>query len=105
MQWQNNGLKFYKESKMGIHSFKNGNKIKYDPELEDWFYLDGELADKIRICPKCHKMPENGRDACLGELPGVESACCGHGVRPGYIKFENNLIIRFDLLDIEKQYE
>ncbi len=87
---------------MGIYSYKNGNKIKYNPQLNDWFYSDGELADKVRICPKCHRMPIDGMDACLGELPGVENACCGHGVRPGLIKFENGVTIKFNLLDIEK---
>ena len=47
-------------------------------------------------CLVCGRLrPENGHDPCLGELPGVEYACCGHGGRDGYIIFSNNLEIRF----------
>jgi hypothetical protein len=35
-------------------------------------------------------------DPCLGILPGVEFACCGHGDRDGYVKFVNGKVIRFD---------
>ena len=41
-------------------------------------------------CPKCGQLPtDEGHDACLGELPGVKFACCGHGVAIGYIIFGN----------------
>ena len=36
---------------------------------------------------------EDGHDACLGALPGVIAACCGHGVKEGYILFENGISI------------
>lgn len=32
-------------------------------------------------------------DACLGKLPGVSNACCGHGSGNGYIQFKNGTII------------
>ncbi len=39
-------------------------------------------------------------DPCLGWLPGVEFACCGHGARggfpQGYIAFTNGRVVRFD---------
>jgi hypothetical protein len=35
-------------------------------------------------------------DPCLGELPGVKYACCGHGGKYGYIYFTNGQVIRFD---------
>lgn len=39
-------------------------------------------------------------DPCLGELPGVKYACCGHGGRSGsptvgYIYFDNGKVARF----------
>lgn len=37
---------------------------------------------------------KEGYDACLGRLPGVVAACCGHGVDDGYILFENGVNIR-----------
>lgn len=65
---------------------------------DDWseFYADnGEVFDDKRPCTKCNEPPTpEGHDACLGELPGVEAACCGHGVEEGYIKFKNGLTIR-----------
>lgn len=40
-------------------------------------------------CPFCGLRAElEGPDPCLGELPGVESACCGHGEHEGWIRFE-----------------
>jgi hypothetical protein len=46
------------------------------------------------ICGHCDRlrMPE-GYDACLGRLPGVASACCGHGERDGYVRFESGLVL------------
>lgn len=53
-------------------------------------------------CPACHKRREkDGHDPCLGKLPGVKFACCGHGGQgdcEGYIFFTNGKIIRFHKL-------
>jgi len=39
-------------------------------------------------------------DPCLGELPGVQGACCGHGDRAdAYIGWENGCTIREFLVD------
>ena len=55
-------------------------------------------------CPQCHLRREKdyGPDPCLGELPGVDFACCGHGGHPGttmtgsgYIDFSNGKTVRF----------
>lgn len=64
----------------------------------EWFYLDGTAVkeDAMRTCGYC-KLPnrEDEHDACLGKLPGVVNACCGHGdTHSSYIQFENNKIIR-----------
>jgi len=43
-------------------------------------------------------------DPCLGVLPGVIFACCGHGKKDyGYVAFENGATIRFDLIISEFQ--
>jgi hypothetical protein len=39
----------------------------------------------------------DGEDGCLGHLPGVITACCGHGERDGYIIFENGKQLTFRL--------
>ncbi len=42
-----------------------------------------------RPCPFCGLTAETkGPDPCMGELPNVESACCGHGVHQGWIRFD-----------------
>jgi hypothetical protein len=50
-------------------------------------------------CVKCGKLPtKENHDACLGTLPGVIDACCGHGVTEAYINFENGLTLRGSLV-------
>lgn|GEM_PF-4811035 len=57
-----------------------------------WTYADsGEpVGDgNTRPCPKCGRLPNaDGSDPCLGHLPGMRAACCGHGVEPPYILTE-----------------
>lgn len=48
-------------------------------------------------CPKCKEtanLTEDKVDPCLGYLPGVDNACCGHGTGEGYIQFKNGVTIR-----------
>ena len=52
------------------------------------------ITEEVRVCPRCHESTNDHYDHCLGHLPGVEAACCGHGVEEGYIKFLNGVIIR-----------
>ena len=49
-----------------------------------WVYADtGAALDPNRPCRRCGRPPApDGADACLGTLPGVVSACCGHGIGP-----------------------
>lgn len=68
-----------------------GHPIWYDHEHECWRYMDtlGRVDDTpLRVCPKCGHMPTpEGHDACLGTIPGATSACCGHGIYPGYVNY------------------
>lgn len=85
---------------MSISTYVNGNKAFWHADLKIWQYEDGQSIDTVRKCPKCGELSiEN--DHCLGHLPGVLNACCGHGVKDGYIQFENGTVIRFVLKDIE----
>lgn len=95
---QANGNKI---TSQGIEKHENGNTII---SYEKFYYEDGEeyTGKNYRPCPKCGKIPtQDGHDACLGTLPGVKYACCGHGVS-GYITFVNGVTIRFDNLSIDK---
>lgn len=74
----------------------------YEIEEKDgeFFYQDNGQPTaetwKDRPCGHCgiYNTPE-GHDACLGELPGVMNACCGHGnIEESYIQFENGVIVR-----------
>lgn len=48
-----------------------------------------------RACPKCgEKRTKDGHDPCIGNLPGVLHACCGHGVEEGYVSFASGIVIR-----------
>ena len=66
--------------------------------IEGYIYKDNRQLvseNKDRACGHCGKKntPE-GHDGCLGTLPGVMNACCGHGTEEGYIQFENGVTIR-----------
>jgi hypothetical protein len=73
-------------------SHHRGHPIFFDGVI--WRYSDThEAVTKTgRACACCGKHPTpEGYDACLGELEGVQAACCGHGVEPAYtIKTEGN---------------
>lgn len=67
-----------------------------------WTYKDtGErlpaTGGKIRPCKKCGELFTLGEgevDPCLGVLPGVNNACCGHGIRDSsYIRFSNGKVV------------
>lgn len=72
-----------------VTSFSRGHKIYYDSE---WKYCDNDLPlDDSRPCKKCGMSPtKEGYDYCLGYIEKVNSACCGHGIHDGYIKYEKN---------------
>jgi hypothetical protein len=66
---------------------------------EGWRYLDNEelvSESPERACKACgkHKTAE-GMDPCLGKLPGVRSACCGHGSpEVAYVVFDDGTEFR-----------
>lgn len=68
-----------------------------------WVYADnGEEipsnGGKIRPCAKCgalFTLGEGEVDPCLGILPGVDNACCGHGIRSeAYVRFTNGVVLK-----------
>jgi hypothetical protein len=73
----------------------------------DVVYVDGEwlMADTMKKtaevwdklpCGHCGKenTPE-GHDGCVGTLPGVMNACCGHGaIGEAYVQFPNGRLMQ-----------
>lgn len=64
-----------------LHSTQRGHEIVFS-DGDNWFYADnGESASIDRPCIRCGRMPTaEGHDACVGEVTGAKSVCCGHGV-------------------------
>lgn len=60
-----------------------GHDIRFDPVAGLWRYEDDGVAvpdDPNRQCGACtYPSTPEGHDGCLGTLPGVKNACCGHG--------------------------
>jgi len=68
-----------------------------DEENCRYMWEDGvPVEDSPRPCPNCGGLPTTERhDSCLGTLPGVDFACCGHGdVSRAYVKFSSGRILR-----------
>lgn len=60
-----------------------------------------------RLCGACGvacPLGEGEYDPCLGVLPGVDNACCGHGVRDeSYVRFTTGVVLRgFTVEHVEK---
>ena len=72
------------------HSF--GHPIYYDWNEKEWKYQDNgkQIDSEKRACPRCNQFQtENGHDPCIANLPGIKSACCGHGTKNKILKNDN----------------
>ncbi len=74
----------------------------YEIHKEDgeWLFSDTDepviFTWRQRPCGHCNMMntPEE-HDGCIGRLPGVMNACCGHGEsKSAYIQFTTRLSLR-----------
>lgn len=79
---------------MTAKSFFRGHKLIWVDGR--WIYADNnteipENGGEIRPCVRCGAIfPLNEVDPCLGVLPGVDNACCGHGIQSqAYVRFTN----------------
>lgn len=88
-----------------ITGYKRGHKYLYDGKKTEVYADTGEITDTERPCKRCGRMstPE-GHDACIGHLPGVIGACCGHGVEVGYVTFEDGTILKGNFV-IDREHE
>ncbi len=73
-----------------------GHKIKLKKGV--WLYNDTNkpVRDNINIsCGFCGRpKTKEGYDACLGTIPGIMNACCGHGNNEeAYIQFSNDFCV------------
>lgn len=79
-----------------IYHRLRGHQI-YD-DGDQWRYVTDEVptAGNRRNCAECNKSDTiDGHDACLGTLPGVSNACCGHGeVDMAYIQWSDGSCTR-----------
>lgn len=72
-----------------------GHGIYWCRETNVWRYVSDNIAvqhDRNRACGACQlpNTPE-GHDGCIGTLPNVKNACCGHGsIREAYVQFNDN---------------
>lgn len=65
----------------------NGNPIYSNDEYLWRYCLDDKPVNfhHPRKCPHCSKKAtKEGHDACLGTLPNVKYACCGHYSKNGH---------------------
>ena len=75
---------------MTVKAYKKGYLIHYDENSKKWVYSDDGTETTIdRNCKNCGRLSLD-YDECLGWLGDkVASACCGHGVKRGYIVFKD----------------
>ena len=88
-----------------IKSKHRGHNIVFIDD--EWVYEDTRTptVDNERHCGHCKKpKTEEGYDSCLGTLPNVMNACCGHGQDDeAYIQYPDGSDIRGkDAIDIIK---
>jgi hypothetical protein len=82
---------------MTVRGYFRGHLLIWT-EDQEWLYADTldpapVNGGKVRPCKKCgalFPLGEGEVDPCLGILPEVDNACCGHGVcSQAYIRFIN----------------
>lgn len=74
-----------------MRSYYRGHLITFIKN--EWVYWDNKKSIRFneRSCGYCNKSRTiEGHDGCLGTLPGIRNACCGHG-REGdaYVQFQD----------------
>ncbi len=79
-----------------VKGYLNGHAIMW--HIDKWLYMDNleSTIDNYRACGNCGKeRTKEGHDGCLGTLPGIRNACCGHGiVEEAYIQFQDGFCYR-----------
>lgn len=80
------------------YTYYNGHRVWEDQDGHFRYFTDDTSIreDPYRACPLCGSEPTPEKhDACLGTLPNVLFACCGHSVIDmAYVKLEDERIMR-----------
>jgi len=90
---------------LSVYNKHRGHSAYFCEDQLEWVYEEDQepiQTEPQKPCVLCGKSFEFGTpDVCLGYLPGVRNACCGHGDKENaYVQFENGLVIRgFDVID------
>jgi hypothetical protein len=90
-----------------VTSTSKGHKTEYISSTDTWVYSDTkEIDDESRPCKNCGKESTiEGHDSCLGELPNVQSACCGHGIEKPYAVDLDGNHFKFDsVYELKKHF-
>ena len=67
-------------------SYDRGWRTYLDGDIWRYVFTNAPVTER-RPCRRCGHWPTvEGHDACLGYIPGVNTACCGHGVEEPYAK-------------------
>jgi hypothetical protein len=90
---------------MTQRSHWRGYPIVWDNK--QWVFTDSNkpipgYGGEVRPCKECGKVftEDLVADPCIGVLPGVDNACCGHGIRDkSYIRFTNGVTVRGFYID------
>jgi predicted Zn-ribbon and HTH transcriptional regulator len=92
---RNNGTRNAEGSHFGYDSYCAEPNEEFTFDNYRFTDNDESIYNHTRCCPECdqHKT-DKGHDPCLKNLPGVKSACCGHGREQGYIQFTNGIVVR-----------
>ena len=65
--------------------WSRGHRVNVLENGDQVFDDSGKFYNRQRPCRRCGRSPTaEGYDACIGYLPGVFSACCGHGQEESY---------------------
>lgn len=99
--------------KVEITAHCKGHKITCTERDESGVYSVWRYAESGKrfstedslACVKCGKVSKGHEpDPCMGNLPGVENACCGHGIEnDAYISFDNGITVRGTFTSVEKK--
>ena len=88
------------------HSKWRGHPIESSANVL-WLYSDTKepVAGYNRPCGNCgQSRTVEGHDACLGTLPDVVNACCGHGnIEDAYIQYANDRYVHG--IDVIEEFE
>ena len=105
-------MKLYKEVIIIQKPKLRGHKIEF--VNGECIYSDTKKSTvdtwQDRSCGRCGKhFTKEGHDACLGTLPGIMNACCGHGdSRDAYVQFLDRFSIHGEdaiaILEVLKKY-